>query len=72
MNKWLLPDKLRENRLLRPILSTSILKARIVPRDKKKNPHTCGLTNMVLHEKRINHTIIDPREKTKHLFKGLP
>ena len=69
MNKWLLHDKLRGNWLSRPILSNGILKARIVPKDKKKSPPTCGLTNMVLHEKRINHTIIDPRKKTKHLFK---
>ena len=67
MNNWLLPDKLKK--FSRPSLSIGILKARIVPRNKKKSPHTCGLTNMVLHGKRINHTIIDPREKTKHLFK---
>ena len=69
MNNLLLPDKLKK--FLRPSLSSGILKARIVPRDKRKNPHTCGLTNMVQHEKRINHTIIDPRKKTRHLFKGL-
>ena len=71
MNKWLLPDKLRGNWLSRPILSNGILKARIVPQDRKKRPHTCGITNIVLHENKINHTIIDPREKTKHLFKGV-
>lgn len=71
MNKWLLPDKLTLKGFFSPSLSNGILKARIVPQDKKKSPPTCGLTNMILHEKRINHTIIDPREKTKHLFKGV-
>ena len=31
--------------------------------------NTVGLTNNVLHGKKISHTIIDPIEKTKHLFK---
>lgn len=69
MNKWLLPDKLK--RFLSLSLSSEILKAKIIPRDKKKSPPTCGLTNIVLHERRINHTIIDPMEKIRHLFKGV-
>ena len=35
----------------------------------KGNPQTMGLTNEVLNSRRTNHTIIDSREKTKHLFK---
>jgi len=44
--------------------------ATAVSRKLMSNP-TTGLTNNVLHDRRVNHTIIDQSEKTKHLFKGV-
>ena len=65
MNKWLLNDRDRFFGLSRPI---RLWKAKIVSQRKRQPSPTAGLTNMVLHDRRINHTIMDPREKTKHLF----
>jgi len=36
---------------------------------RKAMGNTAGLTNKVLHERSVNHTIINQAEKTKHLFK---
>jgi hypothetical protein len=36
---------------------------------KKMSQKNAGLVNEVLNERKINHTIIDTREKTKHLFR---
>ena len=68
MNKWLLVDKERLWGISRPI---RLWKAKIVSQGKRQPSPTAGLTNMVLHDRRINHTIMDPMEKTKHLFKGI-
>lgn len=38
---------------------------------RNKMKPTAGLTNEVLHDRRINHTIINQAEKTKHLFRGV-
>lgn len=35
----------------------------------KMNANTMGLTNNVLHNRKVNHSIINPIEKVKHLFR---
>ena len=66
MNRWLTRDMLQDSWLLKPAKAVM----RILPRRGINKP-TAGLVNEVLHGRKINHTIIDPREKTKHLFKGV-
>ena len=67
MNKWFKRDLFQESWLFQRAKAV----VRILPRPGRNPSPTAGLANMVLHERRINHTIIDPREKTKHLFRGI-
>ena len=69
MNKWLLRDLQKPKQLLRPFLFNGILKARIVTKNTKNHPPTCGLTNIVLNERRTMHQITDIKKKTEHLFR---
>ena len=64
MNKWLTRDMLQDSWLRKP--AKAIM--RVLPRPGRNKP-TAGLTNMVLHELRINHQIMDARKKTEHLFR---
>ena len=65
MNKWLTREIFKESWLFQRAKAV----VRVLPRPGRKTSPTAGLANMVLHQRRINHTIIDPREKTRHLFK---
>jgi len=64
MDRWIPKDMFKDSWLLKPMKAT----LRRLPRRGRKKP-TAGLVNEVLHGRKINHTIIDPREKTRHLFK---
>ncbi len=66
MNKWLNRDLFQESWLFQRAKAV----VRILPRRGINKP-TAGLVNGVLHGRKINHTIIDSREKTKHLFRGM-
>jgi hypothetical protein len=66
MDRWIPKDMFKDSWLLKPMKAT----LRRLPRGGIKKP-TAGLVNEVLHGRKINHTIIDPREKTKHLFRGV-
>lgn len=65
MSKWLTREMFKESWLFKPVKAI----VRALPRAARKPSPTAGLANMVLHERRINHGIMDVKRKTEHLFR---
>jgi len=74
MNSWLIPNDEKLKMLFQQYrLVSNNFKARIVPQTHTKRTYTPtnGLTNLVLHARKTQHTIMNTRKKTEHLFRGI-